>query len=107
VLAWGRLGDLKVSQPVPCLVLNINEEDGRMAKIMVCDICKHEGKLTETSRYTRVKGLSELRIDHCDECKKKIPNKMADYVKFVHKIVYHTELSNEDITRMYHGRIKV
>jgi len=78
-----------------------------MAKVIVCDICKKDGKLKETSRYTRVKGFSELRIDHCDECKKKLPNKMVDYVKFVHEVLYNTKLTNEDITRMYGGRIRV
>ena len=53
-----------------------------MAKITVCDICKKEGKLTETRKYMSVKRRPELRVDYCEGCKSKIPDDMVAYVKF-------------------------
>ena len=55
-----------------------------MAKINVCDICKKEGKLTETNKYMRVKNRQDLRLDYCKVCASKIPKAFRDYVKFVY-----------------------
>lgn len=77
-----------------------------MAKIMVCDICKKDNKLTESNRYMAIKGMSELRIDYCDNCKNRIPNKMKDYIKFVFGL-RNLEVTVEDIVRMYGERIKL
>ena len=57
-----------------------------MAKVMVCDICKHEGKLSETTRYYSVKGKPHLRLDYCPACKSKVPSDFTEYKKFVAKI---------------------
>lgn len=57
-----------------------------MAKIMVCDICKKDGKLTECSRYISYRGRPMWRLDYCDGCKGKIPKKNVDYVKFIYSL---------------------
>jgi len=66
-----------------------------MAKVTVCDICKSKGKLTETTKYMRVKGRKDLRLDYCDECKKEIPKTMIGYTILVYK-VNGIELSAEE-----------
>lgn len=55
-------------------------------KITVCDICKKDGKLTETKKYFRVKNHPEFRLDFCLNCKDKIPKEIERYKDFVHKI---------------------
>ena len=58
-----------------------------MAKIVVCDICKKEGKLTETTKYMSVKGQRHLKLDFCDDCRSKIPKNMDEYKKFVMELL--------------------
>ncbi len=58
-----------------------------MAKITVCDICKRDGKLVETTHYRKVKNRPDLRLDVCDVCNelidfKKMP--MDEYKKLVY-----------------------
>ena len=55
-------------------------------KVIVCDICKHEGKLTECNRYMNVKGKPYLRLDYCRGCKDKIPENIIEYKKLVAKL---------------------
>lgn len=57
-----------------------------MAKVTVCDICKHDGKLTQSTRYFRVTGKRHLRLDYCDGCKSQIPKGMKEYEEFVAKV---------------------
>jgi len=55
-------------------------------KIMICDICKSKGQLTETRQYMSVKGRKDLRLDYCKACQKDIPKNMTEYIKFVYKL---------------------
>jgi len=57
-----------------------------MSKIVVCDICKHEGKLVETNKYMSVKGKPFLRLDYCSKCRSKIPADMTEYRKLVARV---------------------
>ena len=57
-----------------------------MAKVLCCDICKKDGKLTETNKYISVRGKPDLRLDHCPKCKSKIPQNMTKYVIFVYDL---------------------
>ena len=58
-----------------------------MSKVMLCDVCRHEGKMVETTKYLRVKGNRNLRLDLCDrhmwEVKRKYPMVKPEYRKFV------------------------
>ena len=72
-----------------------------MAKIAVCDVCKtRHDKLTRASKYMRVKGHNDLRIDLCNvhsfEVGKKFPKVTVEYVQFIYEMVHGTELSLED-----------
>ena len=57
-----------------------------MAKVTVCDMCKNDGKLTETKRYYSVKNNRNLRLDYCNECAIKIPQEIKHYVVFVYAL---------------------
>ena len=59
----------------------------KMAKINVCDICKKEGKLTETNKFMKVKNRQDLRLDYCKDCAFKIPKAFRDYVTFVYGLM--------------------
>lgn len=74
-----------------------------MANIKVCDICKKDGKLTETTRYMSVKGMPNLRLDYCESCKSKIPVKMVDYAKLCYSLMGIT-LTDADATLMLKAR---
>ena len=67
-----------------------------MAKIHVCDVCKSEGKLTETRRYFSVKGKPMLRIDVCPVHNDKVKKMgMTEYKIFVYKVVHNVTLLPE------------
>lgn len=72
-----------------------------MAKIAMCDVCltRHD-KLTRAPSYIHVKDRKDLRIDLCRvhmfEVEKKFPNVTVEFVQYVYKMVYGTELSLED-----------
>jgi len=77
-----------------------------MAKVMVCDLCRRDGKLTETRRFVRVKRMPELRIDCCDSCIQKVDKlPMMEYVKLANG-VHGFELSESQIRSQYGGRLK-
>lgn len=73
-------------------------------KITVCDVCKNEGKLTETLRYLKVKNHPDLRIDVCDnhmtELRSRYPKVTAEYVQYVYRIHNMIELSLDDAQRI-------
>jgi len=73
-----------------------------MAKILICDICKKEGKITESKTYYRVSGRKDLRIDYCPACKNKIPKKMTEYVKFAYSL-HDINLNDEELQRILEG----
>ncbi len=70
-----------------------------MAAIHVCDVCRSNGKLVETTRYRSVKGRPELRLDVCDACDKTVPKNMTEYVKLVYR-TKGVELSDEDAKKI-------
>jgi len=59
-----------------------------MTKITVCDVCKKEGKITETQRRLTVKGHTDLRIDVCDmhikQVREKYPKVTPEYVQYIY-----------------------
>jgi len=56
-------------------------------KLSICDLCyKLDKKLTQSTKYMRVKKHSELRIDYCANCEAKIPKDTTEYVKLAYKI---------------------
>ncbi len=72
-----------------------------MVAIHVCDICKADGKLVETTLYRKVTGRPELRLDVCKGCDRiKVPKDFVGYVKLVYRVVNRIELSNEDAVRL-------
>lgn len=70
-----------------------------MAKITVCDICKSKDILTETNKYFKVKGRSDLRLDYCERCRSLVPKDMVEYTKFVYSL-NNIELTNEEAVKM-------
>lgn len=65
---------------------------------MVCDPCKKiDNQVTETEKYMRVKGLTQLRMDicptHAAEVKKM---SMIDYVRYAYKVNIGIELTQTD-----------
>jgi hypothetical protein len=72
-----------------------------MAKVMVCDICLKDGKLTKSEKYFRVKGRADLRIDYCEACRPRIPKAMKDYVKFAYSM-HGIELKDEEVSTFMH-----
>lgn len=67
-------------------------------KINICDVCKkQDNKITETEKYLRVKGLTQLRLDICPDCKeKKVPADMKEYIRFVYGLD-NIEISDSEI----------
>jgi len=59
-------------------------------KITICDVCKKEGKTTETQRRLSVKGHPDLRIDVCDMHSKQIQGKYPritpEYVQYIYSL---------------------
>ena len=66
-----------------------------MAKIRVCDICRKDGKLTESKRYNSLKGHPDLRIDVCDAHKDTAPNNAIEYIIFAMKVLYGMDVDHE------------
>ena len=72
-----------------------------MTKITVCDVCltRHD-KIMRTTRYMRVKGRTDFRVDLCNlhmfEVQKKFPQVTVEFVQFVYKMVHNTGLTAED-----------
>ena len=70
-----------------------------MANVHVCDVCKADSKLVESTKYMSVKHRPELRLDYCDACGVKTKGlSMLEYVKLVYKVRYKSELSDQEAT---------
>lgn len=78
-----------------------------MAKIMVCDICKRRGKLTETKRFIRYRGHRELRLDYCKDCLPEIPQSNIEYVKFALKILWDLDVTSEKARKILKGEATI
>lgn len=68
---------------------NSNElkEGNNMVKTTVCDICKKNGKLVETTHYRKVKNRPDLRLDVCTGCNETIDFKKMPIDEY-QKLVY-------------------
>ncbi|MFA5790606.1 MAG: hypothetical protein WC976_06070 [Caldisericia bacterium] len=75
-------------------------------KVNVCDVCLKANKLTKATTVTSVKGMPELRLDLCAECRTKIPEKMKEYIKLCHSLMGVT-MTDAEIIKIYGGRIKL
>ena len=78
-----------------------------MAKIRVCDVCRQDGTLTETTRYQRLKGCPELNVDVCETHRETIPKKTLDYIRFALKVTGMYDADDEMIRRMYGSKIRL
>ena len=58
-----------------------------MTKILVGDVCRKQGRLTETDKWRKAKGYPELKLDLCDkhlvEVSRRYPEITPEYVQFV------------------------
>ncbi len=80
-----------------------------MSKVAVCDVCKtRHDKLTKATKYMRVKGHKDLRIDLCPVhafgIERKFPKVSVEYVQFIYEMVHGTELSPENAQNVLRNR---
>ncbi len=68
-----------------------------MAKICVCDVCKHEGKIV-VSKY-RAGFKAPWKIDVCETHSKTYPKNKADFIMFQYEISG-MPISREDAERL-------
>ena len=76
-------------------------------KISVCDVCLKSDKLTRATTVTSVKGMPELRLDLCAECRDKVPKNMREYIKLCHSVLVGMTMTDAEIVKRYGGRIKL